>query len=140
MSIIVQAGDALAKKKYMWALELYQMALREDKNKGLALSGLAQTLYHLHKYDDAFARAKEALAEQASSAAPHLILANIYARQLAWDDSMSEVQKALEIDPQMREALALRSGILITLDRKAEALEDIRRLIALDNTDWVAHF
>ena len=51
--LLDDADNAFHEKNYQKALEIYQLALKEDPNDPRIYQGLGQSLYNLKQFDDA---------------------------------------------------------------------------------------
>lgn len=139
MSLIKQAQDALDKSDYKNACKWFNLAL-EDGESAFALQGLAECSYFLGNKGDAVRYANNALSLDANLPRAYLILAYSYADKSDFSKSLDEIKKALDIEPNMVDALSLMSGLYILQGNTGDALELAHRILRIDNSAWVAHY
>jgi TolB-like protein/class 3 adenylate cyclase/Tfp pilus assembly protein PilF len=124
------------------AIELFRRALALDPNFALAWTGLSrihqvQAGYGFAPIEEGFERAREA-AEHALRLAPGLAEAHIElglifeGHDWNWAAADTSFRRALELAPGDAHALRAASGLARILGREDEALELIRRTVALD--------
>jgi TolB-like protein/rhodanese-related sulfurtransferase len=85
-------------------------------------------------YDDAFNRTNRHLAEAMKNPTPlaHRIVADQHEYGKRWDDAMTEIQLAIDADPNDPIANAAKGELLVNLGRPAEGLQYINKAIRLD--------
>lgn len=126
------------KEEILAAVEAFEAALRLDPNYTLARSGLAMACAQLHLYlapgaevrmwgDRAKQEAQRALEEDANLAETHQALAAVYGKtEFDWQRTISESQRALELNPSLDLPHYLRSRAFYHLGLLAEAEMEIR--------------
>jgi Flp pilus assembly protein TadD len=82
--------------------------------------------------DSAEVLARQALSRDDGSAEAHTSLAGVLTDQANWPRAEQEYRKAIALRPGYAQAHAWYAALLVTLDRKAEALREIRRASDLD--------
>ena len=123
------------------ATEYFQLAIRNDPAWALPYSGLAQI--HMvqggnlpipnEKCTGAKDEALEALKRDAESPEAHSIFADVeFFCEWNWADAEREVERAIELNPNLAEAHSSRGRYLLAMGKKVEALEETRRAVELD--------
>ncbi len=135
-----KAQQALQNKNYVEARELYQAALRNGEDQGLANEGLCVSNYYLHEYQAAEKHALAAVSASPNLHKSHLILAYVASRRGARADSLSEIRTALGIAPSDPEALAFAGGLFLAQNNIDEAGQVLRKAQSLGYDDWVLHY
>ena len=129
------------------AIRSYESALREDPKFALAQAGIAETQFVLLDYDYEPAGTLVARANQSAQAAIRLDpkLAEGYTalaavRESVWDFKGAEraYRRALEANPRFSRAHRWYAGLILQFGRYDEALEEMRKALALDPYDYPA--
>lgn len=107
------AAIALLGKQTELAAELYRCALRADPEDVIAQSALIN-LGADDSGQQAEARLKQLIAEQAHAAAPHLALGNLYAGQKRWREARQAYFNAYSIEPDNPD---LAFNLAVSLDQ-----------------------
>ena len=123
------------------AIALYKEAIRRDSSFALGYAGLADA-YRLagglgfmqeeFVVDSAPLMARTALALDASLSETHTSLAATLSDAGDWSAAEKEFRRAVQLAPSNALAHQWYAALLITLDRKQEALREIRRARDLD--------
>ena len=156
-SLAVRGGDSAAGELYLRArlawrsrnpsavrqsILLYRQAIAHDSTFALAWSGLADS-YRFYGglnfgpiapyMDSARVAVEHALALDSSLSQAHTTLASLYADAAEWPAAERELRSAIAADPRNALAHHWYAIVLATLDRRDEALREIRRARALDS-------
>jgi tetratricopeptide (TPR) repeat protein len=84
------------------------------------------------RYLEATQLAQEILAEDDRCAPAYALLGKVYALQLQWDDALSELDRALELDPGLAAAYLQRGSIRLMAGELETAGADMGRAVELD--------
>jgi TolB-like protein/DNA-binding SARP family transcriptional activator/Flp pilus assembly protein TadD len=123
------------------AITMYKEAIRRDSSFALGYAGLADAYrlaaglgYMREEFavDSAPALARAALALDGALSEAHTSLAATLTDAGAWPAAEREFRRALQLAPSNALAHHWYSALLVTLDRKQEALREIRRARELD--------
>ncbi|HEX6600603.1 MAG TPA: BTAD domain-containing putative transcriptional regulator [Gemmatimonadaceae bacterium] len=123
------------------ALALFRQVVQRDSTFAPGYSGLSDTFRFLGGSgyaplafwtDSAEPYARRALAQDASSAEAHTSLASLLTDRADWPAAEREYRRAIALRPGYPLAHHWYAIMLVTLDRKAEALREIRRAAELD--------
>jgi len=87
------------------------------------------------QFDQAETAAKQAVTLNPSSAQAHELLGTIAFQRQRFDQALVEYDAALKLNPQLVEASFNRALVLQALDRKPEAIEQMRRALRLAPPD-----
>lgn len=156
-SLAVRGGDSAAGELYLRArlawrsrnpsavrqsILLYRQAIAHDSTFALAWAGLADS-YRFYGglnfgpiapyMDSARVAVRHALALDSSLSQAHTMLASLYADAAEWPAAEREFQRAIAGDPRNALAHHWYAIVLATVNRRDEALHEIRRARALDS-------
>ncbi|MFN7922428.1 MAG: protein kinase [Bryobacteraceae bacterium] len=130
------------------AIQLFESAIREDRNFGLAYAALcdayrAQVDTRRGDQEALTRQAKEA-AEQAVRLNPlapeaHAALAGVKQMMWDWEGSEASYKEAIRLDPKSPVAYRRYGGLIIQFGRFEEALALVRKGLELDPYDYPAH-
>ena len=136
-----RAFDTFTIKDLQDAVTYYQQAIDKDPNYAAAFAGLADAYSNLGQVGGlpqkealakARAAAEKALALDGNSAEAHAAMGGVHWLSLEFGPAGSEIRRALELNPNFRNAHELDAAYLITLGRYSEALDEVHRSLALD--------
>jgi protein O-GlcNAc transferase len=107
-----------------------------------ALFFLATTLEHSGDVEAALAAYRELIARQPRTAEGHLGLGVMLLKRggVEVDEGMKELQRALEINPNLYEARVTLGRVLITRGRASDAIEHLRRAAELAPANPEPHY
>jgi len=126
------------------AIELYKQALARDTTFALGYAGLADAYraagglaYMPEKYqaDSAPEMARMALTLDGDLSEAHTSMGGVLTDAAAWPAAERELRRAIELAPSNALAHHWYAMLLVTLDRKQEALRESRRALELNPLD-----
>jgi serine/threonine protein kinase/tetratricopeptide (TPR) repeat protein len=144
-----RAFDKLTGKDLAEAVAYYQQAIDKDPNYAAAYAGLGDAYSLLGEVGglpqkEALAKARiaaeKALALDDKSAEAHASMGGIHWLSLEFGPAGSEIRRALELNPNFRNAHELNGAYLRTLGRYREALDEIHRSLELDPLSTVSNY
>jgi eukaryotic-like serine/threonine-protein kinase len=133
--------DKFTRKDLANAVAYYQQAIDKDPSYAAAYAGLADASSNLGQVgglpqEEALAKARaaaeKALALDGNSAEAHAAMGGVHWLSLEFGPAGSEIRRALDLNPNFRNAHELAAAYLITLGRYSEALDEVHRSLALD--------
>ncbi len=93
-----------------------------------------------HRIEDAMAKVRRVLAEDASILEAHFVLGNLFVKQEDWDGAINAYREALALDPEYLSAVLGLADAYRLAERYDEAAAGYRRLLDLDPNDNKAHY
>ncbi len=133
--------DKLTVKDLANAVAYYQQAINKDPNYAAAYAGMGDAYSILGSLgglpqEQALMKARvaagKALALDDKSAEAHASMGGIHWLSLEFGPAGSEIKRALELNPNFRNAHEVNGAYLRTLGRYDEALDEIHRSLELD--------
>ena len=120
----------MQQEKYLKAEELFERALRLNRDNVEAHASMGMLCHHLGRYDRAVKEFREAL--KSSSEAPGLrkSLASAYFRLGQFASALREIKRALTTDPYFIEAYLLMGDIYQAKGQPMQAKDAWRRIDA----------
>jgi len=91
-------------------------------------------------WDDARKAFAEMFSAPSDSAMAHLMLAKMMVRQKLEDQSVPEIQKALELDPRLPMAHFLLGEIFLYQNDAPRALEEFKKEVEINPTVWLVYW
>jgi tetratricopeptide (TPR) repeat protein len=116
------AHQARRSRKYRKALELYKLALDEDKQNAEALGGLGLTYTHMNDKENAVLAARSAIAVDGHQPLAHIALAYVHHANGELEEYRNEAEKAFALNPHFYEVACTYSHMLLNDKRIDEAL------------------
>ena len=92
------------------------------------------------RIDEALAKVRQVLAEDAGILEAHLILGNLFVKREDWDGAIGAYREALALDPEYKSAILGLADAYRLAERYDEAAAGYRRLLELDPNDNKAHY
>ena len=92
------------------------------------------------RVEDAMAKVRRVLEEDAGILEAHLILGNLFVKQEDWDGAISAYREALALDPEYKSAILGLADAYRLAARYQEAAAGYRRLLELDPNDNKAFY
>jgi tetratricopeptide (TPR) repeat protein len=138
--MLIEADNALAKKKYKEAFRLYQESLDKGEDKMLSYLGLSMSAYHNEEYEMAEKYALIAKETNPIYYKPYLVLSYIYAKQGNYKDSEIQIRRALDLSRENSDVLAFGGGLLVSRNAIDEGRIMLEKAISLNPNDWMAHY
>ncbi|MCC7292323.1 MAG: sulfatase-like hydrolase/transferase [Phycisphaerales bacterium] len=114
------------------AVEHYRKALAERPTDFITLTDLGGALMRLGKLDDAVAVYELALKSSGEMPFVHMQLAAALTAKGDYPAAIAHCEAALKTDPKLANAYAALANIYAKSDRKAEAVEAIRKALAIN--------
>jgi tetratricopeptide (TPR) repeat protein len=134
-----EANRARVSGKYQEVLGLYRSILADTPENANAHEGAAICLVNLKDYAAALNSAKRALDLDSSLALPHLVLAAVYRHQRKMAESDTEINKAVELQPNSATVVFAQGTKLMWKNQYDDAVDFFMRSIEID-TDSPAAF
>ncbi|HWH68033.1 MAG TPA: tetratricopeptide repeat protein, partial [Candidatus Sulfotelmatobacter sp.] len=101
---------------------------------------LGLVLKELGRLDEARDALLQAVALNPQLGDVHLELGTVYARRMEWALAAQEYERAHQLRPEDPRVLLYSGEVLWKLNRRAEALEQLRQALRLDPGYWEAHY
>lgn len=132
-------GELLASGRPQEAIERVKETLELDPDNLAALRDLSRGLVQLGRLDEAAVVAAKATAAAPWSTQALMVEADVEHRRGHHHRALELIDRSLELDDRLLEARLDRCRYLAALDRSAEAIEELEKLLA-DHPDnnWVA--
>ena len=92
------------------------------------------------RIDEALAKVRQVLADDAGILEAHLILGNLFVKREDWDGAIGAYREALALDPEYKSAILGLADAYRLAERYDEAAAGYRRLLELDPNDNKAHY
>ena len=92
------------------------------------------------RIEDAMAKVRRVLAEDAGILEAHLVLGNLHVKQEDWGGAIAAYREALALDPEYKSAILGLADAYRLAARYDEAAAGYRRLLELDPNDNKAHY
>jgi adenylate cyclase len=143
----LEYSNRYSKEANTQARKLYQKATDLDPRYAFAYALLGHTYMMEWSFGwsrdpttlvRAFELAQKAISLDASESLPHTVLSNVYLWQKQYEQSIAEVEKAIELHPNDADGLASHGGVLNWAGRPEEAVELVQRAMQLNpiNPPW----
>lgn len=118
------------------AIEAYRATLTHDPNSALVRARLAAELVKVGSYAEAKTLCEEAIALDPKYVDSYLLLAGIQVAAKEYDAAINTYKKALEVDPNNRDALLYNGVALAEIGKTKEGVAQLERLVKLkDNAE-----
>ncbi|MBN1532927.1 MAG: tetratricopeptide repeat protein [Spirochaetes bacterium] len=127
------------KGKYKEAIDLYQRALRYDKDNPEIYRNLSQAYRHNKDYDGAMESAEKSLALQDKDANSRILLGNIYYEQGKYREAVAQYDEALRVAPEKPAVLYNKASALLKMGDEFAAMEYFQKAGTFDRIGEVAH-
>ncbi len=127
------------KGKYKEAIDLYQRALRYDKENPEIYRNLSQAYRHNKDYSGAMESAEKSLALKDNDSNSRILLGNIYFEQGKYREAVDQYDQALSIAPEKPAVLYNKASALLKLGEEFAAMEYFQKAGAYDRIGEVAH-
>lgn len=123
----------LITKNFAEASSLYEKSFELDKTNFDALNGIIS----VYKYQKQFAQAQERLdkvlaennGQKDVSASLHYLKADVFSAEQKFAEAQTELQKAIELDPEYLPAYSAYASILIAQNQTDQAIAQYKKLI-----------
>ncbi len=133
------AAIALREGKTEEAAQNYERALSIDGANYEALDGLIKLYAAQQRYDQAYARIDQALAERQNNAALHFLKAQIYGFQADSAGAERELRRTIELDKSYLAAYSALGALYINLRQPDRAIAEYRKVTEQRPDDATTH-
>ena len=124
--------------KHKKAIELYQLAIKDDPYNSKVYEGLSISLYCSKDFDGALEAAAKAEELNPASAIPHLRRFAVYCDQKQLEKAKAEILKAIELEPNSSDVLCAY-GVFHFLDKNMEqAITYEKKALEIDPNNYCA--
>jgi tetratricopeptide (TPR) repeat protein len=119
------------------SVEFFEKAFKKEDAAGdpEKLEAYARVLYQLGRYDQAEARANEAIAADPELASPHLILYTVHVSRKDYDAAGSDLNRAADLDPGDRKIWEQKAWLAEETGRNEDAVAAYTRMTELNPAD-----
>lgn len=129
--LVTEAERDYKKGRLASAAQKFRFILEVDDKNVHARQMLAICLMDLGQYTEAQEQCNRALELGQELATTYAILGTLYARQRRFEEGVSLIRKAIELDPTLEKAIPL-SAALIEVGQSQEAVSILQKALALN--------